>query len=172
MAVVSSNAEGSFFIWTCLESNGRADWQSLAEGELEGRTVAYFKYWTSLRRSKSFSIHLNQHYGNGGKARHHSLLSWLAGLLVTLLHHHWWAGKQCLTTLKSSSSICGDIYGSVVALEIGLGLETGLRAPFWRSWSRLGIKRILTQPCLGLGHRGLKFFDHDQSRPQKIYLLP
>ena len=32
---------------------------------------------------------------------------------------------------------------SVVVLEIGLGLETGLETTFWRSRSRLGIDRIL-----------------------------
>ena len=60
------------------------------------------------------------------------------------------------------------VMSSVVVLETGLGLETGLETIFCRSWSRLGIEGNLTRSCLGLGLGGLGFFEQDRSRPSLI----
>lgn len=67
--------KSSFFILAWFESNIMAAWQSVIEGALEGRMMAYFKIWTPLKTIQSFSLCLNQHIQVVGKLGHHSLLT-------------------------------------------------------------------------------------------------
>lgn len=74
-----------------------------------------------------------EHIGHGGRC---------APLLVSLYSH---THAHLLTHMKTS----------VVVLEIGLGVENGLKTPFWGSWS-----------CPGHGHFGIRILNRDRSRPQ------
>ncbi len=61
---------------------------------------------------------------------------------------------------------------SAVVFKMALGLETGLKTTFWRSWSHLEIKRILNWSCLGLSDKvDSGFVIKTQLRPQQTYLL-